>query len=292
MISIILIVKNDRNIQHTLAKLTDIKKPQETEIIVVDASEGALDDIKKSFPDIRWIYFHNIEKKNITIPEQRNLGLKEAKGVIIIFLDSDCIPDNLWLLEIIKPINNENESIVAGRVINSDSNSLHSQEIDKHLENKYLGEAPTMNLAAHRKVFTSVGCFDINFSYGEDVDFLWRAILKGYRIRYAKKAIIYHNLGDNNKEMKRLFRYGVARVQLYRKHTYRIKYFIGNEIFKIYYPLFFAFLPIVYKYPLYILLVLPILYSNANWKLISIFKDMKSKTIYGAGILYGLILHK
>ena len=57
-----------------------------TEILVVDASEGNLYDIKKESPSVRWIYFHNKKNKKIKTPGQRNLGLKKAKGNIITFI--------------------------------------------------------------------------------------------------------------------------------------------------------------------------------------------------------------
>ncbi len=47
MISIIIIVKSDRGIENTLKKLVKIPKPEKTEILVVDVSEGNLYDIKK-----------------------------------------------------------------------------------------------------------------------------------------------------------------------------------------------------------------------------------------------------
>lgn len=290
-ISIILIVKNDRKIEKALEAISKIKSDS-TETIVVDASQGALNDIKTAFPYVKWIYFSNADKKQTTIPEQRNTGLQASKGEIIIYIDSDCIPDVNWLTEMIKPIHNENEYIVAGRVINSDTNSLHSVEFDKNLDKKYLGEAPTMNLAMHRKVIEDVGFFDTHFQCGEDVDYLWRAIQKGYKIRLAQNAIVYHDLGDNKKELNRMITYGAARVQLYKKHLYRIKYFIGDEIFKILYPLFFIFLPLTFKFPLYLLFLIPIVYKNTNKDVLATIRRIASKTLYGLGIMYGLLKFK
>lgn len=57
MISIITIVKNDRRIKILLEKLIEIPKPEKVEIIIIDGSEGNLDDIKGFFPSIRWIYY-------------------------------------------------------------------------------------------------------------------------------------------------------------------------------------------------------------------------------------------
>ena len=57
MISIIIIVKNDRRIENTLKKLFKIPKPEKTEILVIDASEGNLDDVKNIFPSARFQFF-------------------------------------------------------------------------------------------------------------------------------------------------------------------------------------------------------------------------------------------
>src|SRR3989344_6308368 len=116
MISVVIIVKNDRRIEKCISKLNEISKPEKTELIVIDASEGRLDDIKEKFANVRWIYFHNKTNKKITIPEQRNLGIKSANGNIIVFIDADCIPEKNWLVNLVKPIKFEGENIVAGYI--------------------------------------------------------------------------------------------------------------------------------------------------------------------------------
>ena len=56
MISVIILVKNDREIKNALNEIFNIPKPEKTEILVVDASEGNLDDIREKFPKVRWVY--------------------------------------------------------------------------------------------------------------------------------------------------------------------------------------------------------------------------------------------
>lgn len=287
MISIIIIVKNDRRIEQLLVKLELLSKRKDIEVIVIDASNGTLDDIKKDFRKVSWNYYKSSKLNTTTIPEQRNKGVQIAKGDIIVFIDSDCIPHKNWLQELLKPIQREKEAIVAGKVLLSDNNSVHALEFEKNNNRKYLGEAPTMNLALKREVFDKVGLFDTNFQCGEDVDFLWRAIRIGYKIRYAPKAIIYHDLGSNIKEIKRMYVYGTARVDLYKKHQYRKKYFWGGESCKILYPLFFILLPISFIYPYYLALIFFLILNN---KSINPFKLILYKTFYGAGILKELIM--
>ncbi len=285
MISIIIIVKNDRRIALLLEKLQTIQKPEKTEVIVVDASEGLLGDIQKQFTYSRWIKFANVHKKKTTIPDQRNVGVRSAKGDIIVFIDSDCIPDNEWLSELTKPIRSEDEHIVAGRVKLSDKNSLHEFVFTKNLQKKYVDEAPTMNIAMKREVFDTVGLFDESFQCGEDVDFCWRAIQKGYKINMNTHAIITHDLDGFKKEIKRMYTYGKARTSLYKKHIHRWKFFI-NESQTMAYPLFFILLPLTKYIPFYpLLLLIPILkYKNMNP-----IKTIILKTMYGLGMIGGFI---
>jgi GT2 family glycosyltransferase len=164
-----------------------------TEILVVDASEGNLYDIKKEFPSVRWIYFHNKKNKKIAIPEQRNLGLKKAKGNIITFIDGNCVPDKNWLIELTKPINDETESIVAGSIKSIGGKTIWDVGEERMNSKKYLDKAPIINIAFKKEIIKKVGFFDEKFNYGSDGDFTWRATDLGYKIRYNKDAIIYHD---------------------------------------------------------------------------------------------------
>jgi len=262
MISIIIIVKNDRRIENTLKKLFKIPKPEKTEILVIDVSEGYLDDIKNIFPSVRWIYYHNKKTKEITIPEQRNLGLKKAQGDIIAFIDADCVPDNNWLIELVKSISNEVKIIVAGSIKSIGKKTTWDVGEERKNYKKYLVEASTNNIAFKKEMIKEVGFFDEKFSSGEDVDFTWRATDLGYKIRYNKNAIIYHDWGNIKQEIKRVFGYGEARVRLYKKHPHRWKNLFGYNITVLIYPLYIIFLPLTFFWPYYPLLILVPIIKN------------------------------
>ena len=115
MISIITIVYKDRRISNLLKRLIELPKPEDTEIIVVDSSKGTLDDIKKIFPKVKWICFNNITNKKFTYSDQRNMGVRKAKGEIIVFIDSDCVPQKNWLTELTKPIKEGKERKILNR---------------------------------------------------------------------------------------------------------------------------------------------------------------------------------
>lgn len=284
MISIVVIVKNDRKIARLLSKL---KKPLERsniEVVVIDASNGLLDDIKNTFSytKTKWYQYKNKSNKNDTIPEQRNLGIKVSKGNIIVFVDSDCIPSDDWIGTLTAPIVNNKENIVAGKVIMSDPNSLHTLELERKGEPEYIDEAPTMNIAFTKRVFKTIGMFDTNFQIGEDVDLLWRARDYGFKIKYQKEAIVFHDLESFSREIKRMFKYGQARMKLYKKFNNRRREMTGDMIIYALYPLFFLFLPITYFIPIFpLLLLIPILMFHKRDPI----KVVILKTFYGSGIV-------
>ena len=280
MISIIIIVKSDRGIENTIKKIVKIPKPEKTEILVIDASEGNLDDIKNIFPSVRWIYFHNKKNKKITIPEQRNLGLKKAKGDIIAFIDADCVPDNNWLIELAKSISNEEKIVVAGSIKSIGRKTIWDEE--RKNSKKYLDEAPTMNMAFKKEIIKKVGFFDESFNYVSDVDFTWRATDLGYKIRYNKNAIIYHDWGNLRQEIIRSFRCGEARVRLYKKHPHRWKNLFSFDMIVLIYPLYIIFLPLTFFWPYYPLLILVPIIKNIKRQPL---KVVCINLIYGFGVL-------
>lgn len=289
MISIIIIVKNDRRIENTLKKLFKIPKPEKTEILVIDVSEGNLDDIKNMFPSVRWIYYHNKKSKELTIPEQRNLGLKKAQGDIIAFIDADCVPDNNWLIELAKSINNEEKIIVAGSIKSIGGKTIGDVGKERRNSKKYLDEAPTMNMAFKKEIIKKVGFFDESFNYGSDVDFTWRATDLGYKIRHNKNAIIYHDWGNLRQEIIRSFRRGEARARLYKKHPRRWKNLFGYDIVTLFYPLYIIFLPLTFFWPYYPLFILiPIIKNIKRQPLKVVFIN----SIFGFGILKELFFLK
>ncbi len=292
MISIIIPVKNDRKIEETLKNLKKIKKPEKTEIVVVDASEGNLDDIKRKFPYVRWIYFHNKTNKRYTFTEQINLGLKNAKGDLIAFIDADCIPDKNWLIELARPIRNEGEDYVTGLVKPIGGRSIHDAKWKNIDKNKYRSEAGSANSIFKKKILSEIGFYDERFEAGSDKDFSWRAIDAGYKIRYNNKAIIFDHWGNLKQEIKRAFRYAEAQVRLYKKHPNRWKNLLNYQIdlFTVYSIIYFIYiislLPITFIFPYYpLFLLIPIMKNIKRGP----FKKLLFDFSWGLGILKELI---
>lgn len=282
MISIIVVLKNDLEIVNTIEGINRLDYLGDTELIIVDRSTIIYPKMKSRLP-LRWIKY-DPKGKQYTIPEQRNEGVNQAKGDIIVFIDASCVPEKNWLTELVRPINEEHEQLVMGRTGSIGKPTLYDGYYDKLRDTMYVDEAPTVNLAIARDVFETVGVFDEDLEYGSDIDFTWRAIDKGYSIRYQPSAFVVHNWGDGKDELRRTILYGKARARLLTKHIRtRWKDLFRKDAYVLLYPTLILFLPIAIIFPWYLCLfpLLVLKHVNDANPIGIVIKHI----IYGCGVL-------
>ncbi len=292
MISIVIIVKNDPKLEDTLYALQKITKPEETEIIVIDASTKDF-GIREKFQDVKYIPFKGDGVKRYTIPEQRNAGINSAKGDIIVFIDSSCIPTDEWLVELVKPIREESEEIVSGSTFSTNKQTLNDLDHIKKAGLKYIEECATINLAFKKSLTEKIGMFDERFDYGSDVDFSWRVRDAGVNIRYAPSAKITHDWGDVNQEFKRTLVYGQARARLYLKHRNRIQSIPSIDPVMFVYPILIVSSPGILLIPWFWLafILINILLVIKNIKDPKPVYIIVKHYIYGFGVLKEIVRH-
>src|ERR1700722_10995369 len=155
MISVVIISKDEANLDETLSDVERevISLAEGGEIVVVDASSHRLDYIKpRHQASVRWLDFQQPPGVKVSIPHQRNVGVREARGDIIVFTDAGCRLGEKWLARMVAALR-EGESVVAGiseDLRGKDRYELLPQELYKDV---YLRESPTLNLAFRREVY-------------------------------------------------------------------------------------------------------------------------------------------
>ena len=95
MISIVIINKDEMAVDDTLSDVVRQAKDfgEPAEVIVVDASDGRLDAVRlRHEAAVRWIDFTPPPGVGVSIPHQRNVGVRAAQGEIIVFTDAGCRP--------------------------------------------------------------------------------------------------------------------------------------------------------------------------------------------------------
>jgi GT2 family glycosyltransferase len=168
-----------------------------------------------------------IEEKKPGSYAARNAGLRIAKGEIIGFTDSDCIPDKDWIKNAVDYLKeNPDCSRIAGNILVSKKatklsvietyNQIYAFPQEAVI--KTHGGSMTANLFTYRSVFDKVGLFNENLmSYG-DLDWGSLATKAGYRIDYVEDVIVYHPPRTFRELVIKEQRLGGGAIHFYKKH--------------------------------------------------------------------------
>jgi glycosyltransferase involved in cell wall biosynthesis len=289
VISIVIISKDEASLDDTLVDVIgqaeSLEEPRE--IVVVDASDGRLDHIRaRHEDDLWWVPFKQPPGVQVSIPHQRNAGVRAARGDIIVFTDAGCRPEPGWLAGLVAPLLQDEHITVGLTLATPGSSGLYDQAARQALESRYLRECSTINLGFRREAFDTVGGFDEGFAYGSDVDFSWRLSDARYRIRSVPEAIVRHDWGGRKRQLRRSYVYGKARMRLYIKHRARLRYVLRDDPVLVVYPLFLLGLPLTLFVPFYPALLLIPAWNNRSNGAVRVLIDHLA---YGLGALSELI---
>jgi len=179
-------------------------------VVVVDngSTDNSIEFIRRKYPDTEIIQ-HN---KNLGYAYAINLVMETIESKYVVFLNNDIIVEPDWLQQLISHINTEKVAAVNPNilflknkeVINAAGGSCDiygigwnrgNGELDKG-QYGIVEEVFYVNgtaLLTKKEIWKDIGSFDERyFLYGEDLDWCWRARLKGYRILYIPSSRIYH----------------------------------------------------------------------------------------------------
>lgn len=287
-VSVVVISKDEPALADTLDGLAPLRDDLLDEVVVIDASEGRLDTIRDRYPWVTWIPYSRRPGAGITIPEQRNLGVAEAIGDVIVFTDCGCVPEPDWLPRLLTPIFDDAEQVTCGRTGSLGTSVYDGTPAGASLEAPpdYVDECPTINMAFRRAAFTRVGGFDESFQYGSDIDFAWRMSEADIPIRYVPDAVVVHDWGGPERQTRRALQYGRARAHLYRKHPGRIPRMVREDPIVAAYPLFLLGLPLTLKWRWYPFLLAVPLWRNRGKHPVRVVAD---HLWFGVGVLHEIV---
>ena len=119
----------------------------------------------------------------------RNRGIHEASAPIVVFLDSDCIPEPTWLEEMFGPfIEDPSLAGVEGKTIPSGE---VTSVFDHYIDNPKGGNCWTCNIAYRKNWLIEAGGLDENLRWCEDIDIAYRMKQFG-EIRFNPAAVVSH----------------------------------------------------------------------------------------------------
>lgn len=161
------------------------------ELFVVGRDEGGL---IKDLPRVRFID----TGQPVTAPVARNIGIDAASGDLLLFIDSDCIPQAGWLREH-RQAHEAGHQVVGGGVLPTGDGYWHLvynlTMFHEIFSTAPAGERPflpTLNLSVERPVIEQVGKLDVTLKRSQDFDWTMRMNQAGFMPYFWPQASIRH----------------------------------------------------------------------------------------------------
>lgn len=142
--------------------------------------------------------------------EKRNIGISEATGEVVAFLDDDAYPSRDWLMNAVKNFSDEEVAAVGGPAVTPENDDLRekaSGNIYSSLlgggiyryryiarKRRFVDDLPSCNFIVRKSILEEVGGFKTRFWPGEDTALCLEITKRlGKRIVYDPEALIYHH---------------------------------------------------------------------------------------------------
>lgn len=201
LVSVIIPVFNDvERLDLCLTALAGQTYPADCcEVIVVDngSAPPVAELLTQQHPRVRWT-----TEATPGSYAARNRGIALARGDVIAFTDSDCVPAEDWIEQGVAALFSiENCGLVAGRVETFIHNPLAPRIAElyelavafrqqEYVERKHFGA--TANVFTTAAVIDAVGPFNAAIRSGGDSEWGQRVYAAGYRQTYAAEACVRH----------------------------------------------------------------------------------------------------
>ncbi len=187
-------------LENLLQKFDDtLKQKYNFELIVSDG--GSTDktlDIAQNYADK---IVEKTDEKRQTISEGRNCGANVAESDVLVFLNADCMPQNIisfldyisfWADDLTQ------SDAIACKVRAFNEEELLRDRIFYFLHNNYVKLLNAIGVGMGRgecqivrtKVFRELGGYNAKFAAGEDFDLYRRIAKNGYKIEFSEKLLI------------------------------------------------------------------------------------------------------
>ncbi len=206
-----------------LAILPQVRQVKGEVVVVDDGSNDKTHQIVRGFADINLV-----SQENAGPAAARNNGAEIALGEILIFTDSDCVPEKDWINKLLLGFDDPKIAVVAGSyaIANPDAllaQCIHGEIIYRHrmLLREFPKSFGSYNFAIRRKIFAELKGFNLAYrqASGEDNDLAYRVLKAGYKIRFDRNIQVAHFHTESvHKYLKEQLRHGFWRALLYRTH--------------------------------------------------------------------------
>lgn len=268
-ISVIIVNWNTQELlQHCLRSIaTNTACTTKYEILVVDngSTDGSAEMVAQHFPDASLIR----NQENLGFAKANNQAIEVSTGRYILILNSDTELKSDALTAMINFMDaHPSAGICGAKLLNADGTRQYSCDlfprtpykmvrdkirdiVQRHSEHSWQNRMAAWDfdrnfvvdyligaaLLIRRETLEQIGLLDEQFfMYAEDIDWCYRAFLKGWQTYYLGTTSIYHyNRGSSDKSPELAARLQTLRrkslLQFYRKHYGFLSFFACRVIF-------------------------------------------------------------
>lgn len=206
------------------------------EVILADGTpEQSLEQVAEAHRgklDLHFLY-----QSGLPVSDARNAAAKVARGTFFIFLDSDCLIPPDYLNKIEAHLSRQNLDLFGGPdaahpnfspVQKAISYTMTSLFTTGGIRGKKQGMGTFhprgFNMGIRADWFRKVEGYNTQLVCGEDVDLSIRLIAAGATSALIPEAFVYHKRRtDFRKFFKQVYRFGAARIHLFRQHPGELK---------------------------------------------------------------------
>lgn len=212
-VSIIIVNFNGlKYLRECLDSVESLNYPRERfEVILVDnaSTDGSVGFLKDNFPRVKTVS----NSKNLGFAGGNNTGIRESRGEFVVLLNNDTVVDRDWLVEFVNvALHDDRVGIATSKIMFKNRPNVINNAGSRVLPNGWgsdrgFGEedhgqydrveevfcACGASMLLRRKMLDEVGSLDPDFfCYYEDTDLSWRARLRGWKVVYTYKSLVYH----------------------------------------------------------------------------------------------------
>ncbi|MEM5777292.1 MAG: glycosyltransferase family A protein [Candidatus Aenigmatarchaeota archaeon] len=191
-VSVIVPVKNDKRLLD-LIKALEKQTFKDFEVLIADDSEKRIFNGKTS---LNMKYFRT---KPMKVGKKIEFLAKKAASDLIAVTESDCLPSEKWLEELVSEYE-DNKTIIVGV---------------QNLLSPYVNVYSFGSLLIPKKAFDI--SFDSTIKRGEDTDWFFSLQKKGFKFKQINKGVVLH-YKDPVKRLLRSFDYAKDNAYIYIKH--------------------------------------------------------------------------
>lgn len=197
-------------------------------LVVDDGSRDGTGEIAARFPGVRVL-----RQENAGASAARNLGAREARGAILLFIDADCVATPDWLGSLASVIRAGADG-AKGTLLSRQPEQVarftqleYEDRYDRMKGRERINFIDMGSAAYRREVMLGVGegGFDTRYPGAsvEDQEFSFRLAKHGCDLRFVGSAAVYHHHPDNVVwYARRKFNIGRWKVLVHVRHPERV----------------------------------------------------------------------